>query len=172
MLMIFSGSGLLLGIWGVVFGSLINACIVLSYHYEEVSWDESISTKLKCWFNFLIALILVICPAIISGYLFSTNPISTKIAFAICSIALSRLYEHYSDNEPKKLVTATSYFLNFNSIMCDKKKICDELEDLIECLEVITDHVELKAKNVINSVKNSLESQLEMISGRMLKKLT
>ncbi|CAG8611299.1 6872_t:CDS:2 [Gigaspora margarita] len=83
MLMIFSGSGLLLGIWGAVFGSLINACIVLSYHYEEVSWDENISTKLK---------------------------------------PLSRLYEHYSDNEPKKLVTATSYFLKFNSIMCDKKK--------------------------------------------------
>ncbi|CAG8821460.1 21124_t:CDS:2, partial [Dentiscutata erythropus] len=46
--------------------------------------------------------VLTIYPAVVSGYLLSTNSTTTKIAFLICSLSLSRLIDHFGDNEPKK----------------------------------------------------------------------
>ncbi|CAG8834063.1 15936_t:CDS:2, partial [Racocetra persica] len=72
--------------------------------------------------NRVIILTLVIYPAILSGYLISTNSNITKIVFAICILSLSRLIEHF------------------------------------------VDQVGIKNKEVINSVKNSLENQAKVIS--------
>ncbi|CAG8809546.1 14718_t:CDS:1, partial [Racocetra persica] len=61
-------------------------------------------------------------PAIVSGYLLNTNSLTTKIVFAISSISLSRLIEHFGDNEPKKINTAISFYLNWNVKMNEKMK--------------------------------------------------
>src|SRR5207244_2000196 len=51
-------------------------------------------------------------PAIVSGWLLSTNSVTTKIAFGICSISLSRLIEHFNDDEPEKINTIISRYFN------------------------------------------------------------
>ncbi|CAG8490988.1 4509_t:CDS:1 [Dentiscutata heterogama] len=116
--------------------------------------------------NRVISLTLVIYPAILSGYLLSTNVTLTKIFFAICIISLSRLIEHFGDNEPEKITTIISYYLNYNSNMHIRKLIYDQLEDQKKQLEKIVDQVGFKSKEVINSVKNSLENQIKVISER------
>ncbi|CAG8497079.1 20352_t:CDS:2 [Gigaspora margarita] len=102
--------------------------------------------------------------AILSGYLLSTNSILTKILFALCIISLSRLIEHFGDNEPEKVTTIISYYLNYNSNMHIRKLLYDQLEDKKKQLEKIVDQVGFKNKEVINGVKNSLENQTKVIS--------
>ncbi|CAG8573886.1 816_t:CDS:1 [Cetraspora pellucida] len=114
--------------------------------------------------NRIISFILVIYPAILSGYLLSTNSILTKILFAICIISLSRLIEHFGDNEPEKITTIISYYLNYNSNMHIRKLIYDQLDDQKKQLEKIMDQIGFKNKEVINSVKNSLKNQSKVIS--------
>ncbi|KAF0513394.1 hypothetical protein F8M41_017808 [Gigaspora margarita] len=116
------------------------------------------------FFNHIISFILVIYPAILSGYLLSTNSILTKILFALCIISLSRLIEHFGDNEPEKVTTIISYYLNYNSNMHIRKLLYDQLEDQKNQLEKIVDQVGFKNKEVINGVKNSLENQTKVIS--------
>ncbi|CAG8651778.1 734_t:CDS:2 [Dentiscutata erythropus] len=116
--------------------------------------------------NRIISLTLVIYPAILSGYLISTNVTLTKIFFAICIISLSRLIEHFGDNEPEKITTIISYYLNYNSNMHIRKLLYDQLEDQKKQLEKIVDQVGFKSKEIINSVKNSLENQAKVISER------
>ncbi|CAG8696505.1 1453_t:CDS:2, partial [Cetraspora pellucida] len=64
--------------------------------------------------NYIVIIILTVYPAIVSGYLLSTNSQTTQIVFAISSISLSRLVEHFGDSEPKKINTAISFYLNCN----------------------------------------------------------
>ncbi|CAG8795717.1 2482_t:CDS:2, partial [Dentiscutata erythropus] len=72
---------------------------------------------------------------VISGYLINNNPSSTKIALAIYSISLSRLVEHFGDNEPKKVKTMISFVLNW--------------------------HARAIKNSVIETIKNKLEAVLE-----------
>ena len=55
--------------------------------------------------NHLIIITLIVYPAIVSGWLLSTNSVTTKLAFGICSISLSRLIEHFGDDEPKTIIS-------------------------------------------------------------------
>ncbi|RIA92342.1 hypothetical protein C1645_820860 [Glomus cerebriforme] len=67
--------------------------------------------KILRWIHIIT---LIVYPAIISGYLISTNSTITKVAFGICSISFTRLVEHFGDG-PEKINTAISFYLNFDN---------------------------------------------------------
>ncbi|CAG8687425.1 16227_t:CDS:2 [Cetraspora pellucida] len=54
--------------------------------------------------NYIVIIILTVYPAIVSGYLLSTNSLTTKIVFAISSISLSRLVEHFGDKNQEDII--------------------------------------------------------------------
>ncbi len=89
--------------------------------------------------NHLVMIILVIYPAIVSGWLLSTDSVTTKIAFGICSISLSRLVEHFNDDEPETII---SHYLNQHRWWKDKKsaeKIKELGKDMIEQIQKQTE---------------------------------
>ncbi|CAG8562709.1 13925_t:CDS:2 [Cetraspora pellucida] len=110
----------------------------------------------------------------IIGYLLSTNSTTTKIVFAICSISFSRLVEHFYDNEPKKINTMISIYLNFHGFMVKKaeiENIKDKLKNILNELSEIEDQIrrlrkrleenrlEIKTKEIKKN--NSLEIETE-----------
>ncbi|CAG8830195.1 19631_t:CDS:2, partial [Gigaspora margarita] len=116
--------------------------------------------------NRLFILLLVIFPAIKTGYLLSTNSITTRLSFGICSISVSRILEHYNDDQPEKINTLVSFYMNYDLNMCMgdiiRSKTKKILKDLLKILTLIEDRVEFKTAKKINYVKNSVEKQLEL----------
>ncbi|CAG8759083.1 9598_t:CDS:2 [Gigaspora margarita] len=108
----------------------------------------------------------VIYPAILYGYLLSTNSVTTKLSFGICSIALSRLLEHYGDDQPEKINTLVSCYMNYTlnmwvgDILRNKPEKISE--SLIKLLSIIADRTEFKTAKKINYVKSSVENQLKI----------
>ncbi|CAG8724535.1 13970_t:CDS:2, partial [Dentiscutata heterogama] len=111
-----------------------------------------------------------IFPAILIGYLLSTNSITTKLSFVICSISVSRLLEHFGDDQPEKINTLASFYMNYGLNMCVgdiiRSKTKKILKDLIKILIVIADRVEFKTAKKINYIKKSVEKQLEIFRGK------
>ncbi|CAG8695994.1 9622_t:CDS:1 [Gigaspora margarita] len=100
----------------------------------------------------------------ISEYLFSTSSSNTKLVFAIYSISLSRLIDHFGDNEPKKVKTMISFYLNWharmeknNAIENIKKKLADQIKEL----KKIANQSDTKIKKSIDNIKEVLEDQKE-----------
>ncbi|KAF0550218.1 hypothetical protein F8M41_024794 [Gigaspora margarita] len=100
------------------------------------------------------------------GYLLSTDSVTTKLSFGICSIALSRLLDHYGDDQPEKINTLVSCYMNYTLTMWAGDILRDEtekiLEGLIKLLTIIADRTEFKTAKKINYVKNSVENQLKI----------
>ncbi|RIB20032.1 hypothetical protein C2G38_2035608 [Gigaspora rosea] len=81
-------------------------------------------------------------------------------------IALSRLLEHYGDDQPEKINTLVSCYMNYTSNMWAgdilRSKTEEILESLIKLLTIIADRTEFKTVKKINYVKNSVENQLKI----------
>ncbi|CAB4476386.1 hypothetical protein RhiirA1_452843 [Rhizophagus irregularis] len=106
--------------------------------------------KILRWFTSVLKhiniIILIVYPAIVSGYLISTNPITTKIAFGICTISFTRLVNHFNE-KPENVNTLISFYLNSDNInnYTDKEQIEKDIEDLTKKLnDKIGDLKELK----------------------------
>ncbi|CAG8781243.1 37143_t:CDS:2 [Gigaspora margarita] len=84
----------------------------------------------------------------IVGYILSNNTYTTKISFSICSIAFSRLIEHFGE-DPEKINTVISYYLNYREdleIDATKVQKNEILDDLIENLKAVKGlHPQLRA---------------------------
>ncbi|PKC01140.1 hypothetical protein RhiirA5_417741 [Rhizophagus irregularis] len=93
---------------------------------------------------------LTVYPAIISGYLFSDNPRTTKIAFGITSISFTRLVNHFGD-KPEEINTAVSTYLN-SEILTENS---ESIEKLTEEVEKLTNNKETEEP------KNEIEAEEE-----------
>jgi len=81
--------------------------------YELDKLDKSDKFKIfRTICKYSVIVILILFPAIVSRWLLSANSITTKLVFGICSISLSRLVEHFNDDEPEKANTIISRYLN------------------------------------------------------------
>ncbi|CAB4403915.1 unnamed protein product [Rhizophagus irregularis] len=103
--------------------------------------------KILRWFTSILKhiniIILIVYPAIVSGYLISTNPITTKIAFGICTLSFTRLVNHFNE-KPEKVNTLISFYLN-SHIYKDKKQIEKLTEDIEDLTKKLNDKIgELK----------------------------
>ncbi|CAG8738270.1 10298_t:CDS:1, partial [Racocetra persica] len=90
-------------------------------------------------------------------YLLSTNSTTTKIVFAICSISFSRIVEHFYDNEPKKINTMISNYLNFHGFIVKKaeiENIKDNLKNILNELSEIEDQSEMKIDDIKKALNN------------------
>ncbi|PKY30720.1 hypothetical protein RhiirB3_447949 [Rhizophagus irregularis] len=94
--------------------------------------------KVLKWFHMIS---LTVYPAIISGYLLSNNPRTTKIAFGITSISFTRLVNHFGD-KPEEINTAVSTYLNFNYNNESQIKSIEKLTENFESIEILTEEVE------------------------------
>ncbi|CAB4431525.1 unnamed protein product [Rhizophagus irregularis] len=84
-------------------------------------------------------IIITVFPAIVSGYLISTNSITTKIAFGICTLSFTRLVNHFNE-KPEKVNTLISFYLNGNDYK-DKEQIEKLTEDMDELTKKLIDKV-------------------------------
>ncbi|RIA92330.1 hypothetical protein C1645_820843 [Glomus cerebriforme] len=114
--------------------------LMLYCSFRSIFSENEIIKKLERFTNYFIkplrwlhVISMIIYPAIISGYLISTNSITTKIAFGICSISFTRLVEHFGDG-PEEVNTAISVYLNQGS----DNKYKGQIEKLTEEVEKIT----------------------------------
>ncbi|CAB5380705.1 unnamed protein product [Rhizophagus irregularis] len=103
--------------------------------------------KILRWFTSVLKhiniIILIVYPAIVSGYLISTNPITTKIAFGICILSFTRLVNHFNE-KPENVNTLISFYLN-GHIYKDKKQIEKLTEDIEDLTKKLNDKIgELK----------------------------
>ncbi|CAG8723077.1 1198_t:CDS:1, partial [Gigaspora rosea] len=101
-----------------------------------------------------------------SGYFFSSSSLQTKIVFSICTTSFTRLVEHFGDNEPKKIKTAISYFLNWDAIMDEKEaieKLVENIEKAIKNLTKITYRVDAEKIDYIKYVLRGQQEELTNI---------
>ncbi|RIB25782.1 hypothetical protein C2G38_2165127 [Gigaspora rosea] len=109
--------------------------------------------------------------AVISGYFLSTNSSTTKLAFTIYSISLSRLIDHFGDNEPKKIKTMISVYLNWHARMIKNDAIenfKEKLEDQIKKLKEITNLYDKTFEKKIGKIIKALENQKEELVNTIL----
>ncbi|PKY61336.1 hypothetical protein RhiirA4_521907 [Rhizophagus irregularis] len=95
--------------------------------------------------------LLIVYPAIVSGYLISTDPITTKIAFGICTLAFTRLVDHFNE-KPDKINTLISIYLNGEENSKDKEQI----DKLTEEIEKLTKKINIQT-NVINNLRKEIK---------------
>ncbi|EXX77626.1 hypothetical protein RirG_022130 [Rhizophagus irregularis DAOM 197198w] len=114
---------------------------------------------------------LTVYPAIVSGYLLSDNPRTTKIAFGITSISFTRLANHFGD-KPEEINTAISTYLNFKynneSQIKSIEKLTEEVEKLTskikkKMIEVKkrTDETKVQTELTGNEVTEELKNEIE-----------
>ncbi|CAG8794142.1 2679_t:CDS:1 [Dentiscutata erythropus] len=138
--------------------SIYGICGMLSlfvsiYYYYHVKftaihkWVKEIHERYPIIHYFLIfanhfmTFILMIYPPIIVGYLLSTNSITTKISFSICSISFSRLVAHFGE-APEDINTVISYYLNYHEglkINATEVQRNEILNDILEILKKVED---------------------------------
>ncbi|RIB23649.1 hypothetical protein C2G38_2072218 [Gigaspora rosea] len=107
--------------------------------FKEIRKRYSIIHYFLIAANYIIISTLMIYPAFIVGYILSNNTYTTKISFSICSIAFSRLIEHFGE-APEKINTVISYYLNYREdleIDATNVQKNEILDDLIENLKDI-----------------------------------
>ncbi|KAF0555356.1 hypothetical protein F8M41_017447 [Gigaspora margarita] len=134
------------GICGMLnlFASIYHFYIVKQFsaihnRFKEIRKRYSIIHYFLIAANYIIISTLMIYPAFIVGYILSNNTYTTKISFSICSIAFSRLIEHFGE-DPEKINTVISYYLNYREdleIDATKVQKNEILDDLIENLKDI-----------------------------------
>ncbi|PKY62354.1 hypothetical protein RhiirA4_488694, partial [Rhizophagus irregularis] len=95
--------------------------------------------------------LLIVYPAIVSGYLISTSPITTKIAFGICTLSFTRLVDHFNE-KPDKINTLISIYLNGEGNSKDKEQI----DKLTEEIEKLTNKINNQT-NVIYNLRNEIK---------------
>ncbi|RGB27471.1 hypothetical protein C1646_769059 [Rhizophagus diaphanus] len=80
---------------------------------------------------------------IVSGYLISTSPITTKIAFGICTLSFTRLVNHFNE-KPDKINTLISIYLNTSEKKSKGKK--KQIKILAEEIEKLTKEIREQAE--------------------------
>ncbi|UZO17075.1 uncharacterized protein OCT59_008437 [Rhizophagus irregularis] len=116
---------------------LLYSIIVLLFHLSSHRVMNRKNTKVLLRvlqvLKWLHMISLTVYPAIVSGYLLSDNPRTTKIAFGITSISFTRLANHFGD-KPEEINTAISTYLNFKynneSQIKSIEKLTEEVEKL------------------------------------------
>ncbi|RGB26300.1 hypothetical protein C1646_674907 [Rhizophagus diaphanus] len=103
-------------------------------------------------FKYINIMLLIVYPAIVSGYLISTSPIITRIAFGICTLSFTRLVDHFNER-PDKINTLISIYLNGEGSSKDKK---NQIELLTEEIKKLTKEINNQT-NVINNLTNQLK---------------
>ncbi|CAB4491351.1 hypothetical protein RhiirA1_396180 [Rhizophagus irregularis] len=103
------------------------------------------------FFKHINIVLLIVYPAIVSGYLISTDPITTKIAFGICTLAFTRLVDHFNE-KPDKINTLISIYLNGEENSKDKEQI----DKLTEEIEKLTKKINNQT-NVINNLRKEIK---------------
>ncbi|CAG8717510.1 28623_t:CDS:1 [Dentiscutata erythropus] len=146
-----------------------NTFIVIKFLYNHIIYNIVISNFMKIS-NCITIVVLTIYPAVVSGYILSTDSTTTKIAFLICSLSLSRLIDHFGDNEPKKVMTMISFYLHWTADMIVKDRIENAKKPLAESkenLKTLADQIHItdeKIKEDINKIKEILENQEKELS--------
>ncbi|CAG8818642.1 17461_t:CDS:1, partial [Gigaspora rosea] len=100
-----------------------------------------------------------------------TNSSTTKLAFTSYSISLSRLIDHFGDNEPKKIKTMISVYLNWHARMIKNDAIenfKEKLEDQIKKLKEITNLYDKTFEKKIGKIIKALENQKEELVNTIL----
>lgn len=105
------------------------------------------------FFRWAHMILITVFPAIMSGYLLSTNPRTTKIAFGICIISFTRLVDHFGD-KPEEVNTAISVYVNLRS---DESQI--NIENLTEEVENLTSKIK---KQMIEVKKQTDEIKIQI----------
>jgi peptidoglycan hydrolase CwlO-like protein len=103
------------------------------------------------FFKHINIVLLIVYPAIVSGYLISTDPITTKIAFGICTLAFTRLVDHFNE-KPDKINTLISIYLNGEENSKDKEQIDKLTEEIEKLTKKINDQT-----NVINNLREEIK---------------
>ncbi|UZO17076.1 uncharacterized protein OCT59_008437 [Rhizophagus irregularis] len=147
---------------------LLYSIIVLLFHLSSHRVMNRKNTKVLLRvlqvLKWLHMISLTVYPAIVSGYLLSDNPRTTKIAFGITSISFTRLANHFGD-KPEEINTAISTYLNFkynNESQIKIKKRTDETKV----------QTELTGNEVTEELKNEIEAEEEERIEIKIKNLT
>ncbi|RIA92340.1 hypothetical protein C1645_820858 [Glomus cerebriforme] len=127
--------------------------------------------KILKWLHIFI---ITVYPAIISGYLISTNSTTTKFAFGICSISFTRLVDHFADG-PEKINTVISFYLNFDSTNNKGRieKLTEEVEKLTKNIKKQMIEIKKEGKRKLSNEKIDLEDLTNEINRQIenMKKL-
>ncbi|PKY56688.1 hypothetical protein RhiirA4_428431 [Rhizophagus irregularis] len=160
---------------------LLYSVIVLLFHSSLNRKNIKVLPKVLQVLKWLHMILLTVYPAIVSGYLLSNNPRTTKIAFGITSISFTRLVSHFGD-KPEEINTAISTYLNFKYNNESQIKSIEELTEEVEKLtskikkkmiEVKKRTDETKVQNeVTEEPKNEIEAEEEQRIEIKIKNLT
>ncbi|CAG8558464.1 uncharacterized protein OCT59_026819 [Rhizophagus irregularis] len=149
-------------IFGIVVYTLHASCItilhirklresILIRYVREFQRITNFPTIFK-FFKHINIMLLIVYPAIVSGYLISTSPIITRIAFGICTLSFTRLVNHFNE-KPDNINTLISIYLNGEVSIKDKKQ---QIETLTEEIKQLTKVINNQT-NVINNLTNQLK---------------
>ncbi|CAB5386870.1 unnamed protein product [Rhizophagus irregularis] len=122
----------------------------LGRYLENFKHIDQFTTILNV-FKHINIVLLIVYPAIVSGYLISTSPITTKIAFGICTLSFTRLVDHFNE-KPDKINTLISIYLNGEGNSKDKEQI----DKLAEEIEKLTNKINNQT-NVIYNLRNEIK---------------
>ncbi|CAG8704453.1 2869_t:CDS:1 [Cetraspora pellucida] len=147
---------------------------LLTYYQKNNNWlnKHYYFNRFIVGFNHIVIIAVITCPAVISGFLLSTNSYTTKIAFALYSLSLARLLDHFGDTEPKKVKTMISFYLNWHARMIkndEVEKIKNKLEKQTKKLNKITHRCsDANIKKEVNDIRGALENQKEDLADIIL----